>query len=210
MYITSYCHIRRQKLAYNGEVTYSGDHDNLDSFLTDAYQSLNIAYPKFYKMDRLSKLGLLASELLVQGSTTKLDYNIHQIALVLANANASLDTDIRFFESTKTLASPSLFVYTLANIVAGEICIRHGIKGENAFFIQPVFDASHIAQYVNLLMATTKTEICMAGWVDVLGEHHDVFLYLTEKTKNGIAKEHTGEELQKLYQSTYGSIDLQP
>ncbi len=160
-------------------------------------------------MDRLAKLGFLASEILIGKSSVKQNYNASQIALVLANAHASLDTDLRYLESTKTMASPSLFVYTLSNIVAGEICIRHGIKGENAFFVQPAFDANFMAHYVNQLLTETKTEMCVAGWVDVLGEHHDVFLYLAEKNKNGNAREHTGEELQKLYLSNYGSIDLQ-
>jgi hypothetical protein len=210
VYITSFCHIRQQTLAFNGEVIYKGDHSNLDSFLTEAFQSLKMAYPKFHKVDRLSKLGLLASELLMRSNTTKQKHNPNQIALVLANSHASLDTDVRYLESTKTMASPSLFVYTLSNIVAGEICIRHGLKGENAFFVQPAFDPGQTAQYVDQVMTSQKTEMCMAGWVDVMGEHHDVFLYLAEKERNGIAKEHTKAELQKLYQSNYGSVDLQP
>ncbi len=210
MYITSYCHIRQQTLRYNGEVIHKNSQGNLDSFLIDAFQSLKMDYPKFYKMDRLAKLGLLASELLIKGSSTKQDYHPNQIAVILSNAHASLDTDVRYLESTKTMASPSLFVYTLSNIVAGEICIRHGLKGENAFFVQASFDSNFMAQYVNQLLAETKTEMCLAGWVDVMGEHHDVFLYLAEKKRNGNAQEHTGEELQKLYQSNYGSVDLQP
>ncbi|MEO7988730.1 MAG: beta-ketoacyl synthase N-terminal-like domain-containing protein [Chryseolinea sp.] len=209
MYIASYCHIRQQTLTYNGEVIFKGNPGNLDAFLTDAFQFLKIAYPKFYKMDRLSKLGLLASELLIRDSTAKRECKPDQIALVLANAHASLDTDVRYLESTKSMASPSLFVYTLSNIVAGEICIRHGIKGENAFFVQPAFDADFMAQYVNQLLTETKNEMCLAGWADVMGEHHDVFLYLAVKEGNGIAQLHTGEELQKLYQSNYGSVDLQ-
>jgi hypothetical protein len=199
VYISSHCHIRQQILRYNGEVIFKSDQGNLDSFLTDAFQSLKIAYPKFYKMDRLSKLGLLASELLMKGSSTKQEYSANQIALVLSNAHASLDTDVRYQESTKTMASPSLFVYTLPNIVTGEICIRHGLKGENAFFVQPAFDPDFMAQYVNQLLSETKTEMCLAGWVDVMGEHHDVFLYLAEKRRNGNAQEHTGAALQKLY-----------
>ncbi len=210
MYITSYCHIRQQILAYNGKVIYKNNQGNLESFLTEAFQLLKMSYPKFYKMDRLSKLGFLASELLMRSNTTKQKYSPNQIALVLANSHSSLDTDVRYLESTKTLASPSLFVYTLPNIVAGEICIRHGLKGENAFFVQPAFDPGQMTQYVDQVMATQKTEMCMAGWVDVMGEHHDVFLYLAEKERNGTAKEHTKAELQKLYQSNYGSVDLQP
>jgi len=180
---------------------------NLDSFLSEAYQALKISYPKFYKMDPLSKLGLIASEVLLRESDWKQHYAPAQMSLVLANAHASLDTDVRYLESTKTMASPSLFVYTLSNIVAGEICIRHGIKGENAFFVQPAFDAKFMSQYVNQILTETKTEMCLAGWIDVMGEHHDVFLYLTRKSRTASAKEHSEESLQKLYQFNYGSVD---
>jgi len=209
LFIRDYCHIRNRTLFHAGTEIFKGTAGNLDSFLTEAYQVLKIAYPKFYKMDPLSKLGVLASELLLRESDWKQHHKPEQVALVLANAHASLDTDVRYFESTKTMASPSLFVYTLSNIVAGEICIRHGIKGENAFFVQPTFDPKFMSQYVNQLLTETKTQMCLAGWVDVMGEHHDVFLYLTQKTGTANAKEHSGELLQKLYQFNYGSVDQQ-
>jgi hypothetical protein len=83
--------------------------------------------------------------------------------------------------------------------VAGEICIRHGIKGENAFFVQPAFDPNFMSQYVNQLLSETKTEMCLAGWIDVMGEHHDVFLYLAENSPRGLARAHTAEQLNTLY-----------
>ena len=79
-------------------------------------------------------------------------YKPEDIGVVLANANSSLDTDIKYFETVKDIASPALFVYTLPNIVIGEICIRHNFKGENAFFIFEEFDAGFIQQYVSNLI----------------------------------------------------------
>ena len=147
-YITRFVHIRESSLIRQGEVVYQGESERLDVFLDGAFQSLSPGYPKFHKMDTSSKLGLLASEMLLDGMMLKDFYSPKEIALVLANAHASLDTDIRYFESTKTMASPALFVYTLPNIVAGEICIRHGIKGENAFFVGPAFDAAQTQKHV--------------------------------------------------------------
>jgi len=209
LFISDYCHIRNQTLFHRGVELYKGTGTSLDSFLSETYQALKVSYPKFYKMDPLSKLGVIASEVLFSESDLRQHYKPEQVALVLANAHASLDTDVRYFESTKTMASPSLFIYTLSNIVAGEICIRNGIKGENAFFVQPAFDSKFMSQYVNQLLAETKTEMCLAGWVDVMDEHHDVFLYLTRKTETANAKEHSEESLQKLYQFNYGSVDQQ-
>ncbi len=158
-------------------------------------------------MDHLSKLGFLASEVLLKNIPLYPRYTPEQVALVLSNGHASLDTDVRYFESTKTAASPALFVYTLPNIVAGEICIRHGIKGETAFFIFPNFDPVWMSDYVNLVMASEKVQACIAGWIDVMGDHHNVFLYLGEKQRNSNALEHTAEQLRKLYDGNYGTVD---
>ncbi|MBA4054244.1 MAG: hypothetical protein C0490_05995 [Marivirga sp.] len=207
-YITGYCQIRNRQLAYQGEVILKDQRGNLDTFLDTTLTSLSISYPKFYKMDHLSKLGFLAAEVLLKDVNLQQVYEPSEIALVLSNANASLDTDVRYFESTKTMASPALFVYTLTNIVAGEICIRHGIKGENAFFVTPAFNPVQLHSYVKSVMMQEKTKACIAGWIDVLGEHHDVFLYLVEKTKsNTKSLDHSAEQLQTLYQAKYGTVD---
>jgi len=208
-YINRHCKIQHRILSVGGEVLYKNIDGSLDDFLDTGLKALNISYPKFYKMDRPSKLGFLGAEVLLKGAGLLERYASDEVAVVMASAHSSLDTDLRYFESMKTIASPALFVYTLANIVAGEICIRHGIKGENAFFVLPEFDAAQLCTYVEMVMASQKTKACLAGWADVMGEQHDVFLYLVEKT-NTAGLEHTGEQLQKLYQMNYGTVDSRP
>ena len=203
--ISQYCIIRDQTIISNGKIIFENQEARLSDFLMSAYSILKIGYPKFYKMDNLSKLGFLAAEVLLKGRTIVSEYSSGSIALVLSNAHASLDTDIRYAESAKTLGSPALFVYTLPNIVAGEICIRHQIKGENAFFITPSFDPELLVSYADLVLSQRSSNMqsptlkaCIAGWLDVMAEHHDVFLYLIEKNKPGLL-EHSADELKKLY-----------
>jgi hypothetical protein len=208
IYITRYAHIRNRSLFKMGELFCRDLRGSLNDFLDNAFEALSINYPKFYKMDASSKLGFLATEMLLKDITLHDEYKPEQIALVLSNAHGSLDTDIRYLESTKTMASPALFVYTLPNIVAGEICIRNGIKGENAFFVCPQFDVKLMHDYVEMVMASEKTHACIAGWVDVMGSQHDVFLYLAEKQKRENAVEHAAVQLQKLYQlKEYGTVN---
>lgn len=206
-YITRHSRICNRRLVLQGEVVYKNEEGTLDDFMEAAFASLSIAYPKFYKMDRLSKLGFLAMELLASDSQLMQRYTAQQVALVLSNAHASLDTDFQYYQSTKTMASPALFVYTLTNIVTGELCIRHGIKGENAFFVFPHFDAVQLCEYAEMVMASEKTQACVAGWVDVMGDQHDVFLYLMEKQENENALQHSADQIQKLYQLKYGTVD---
>ncbi len=192
--IISYCRIRNNKILKDGEVVFEDQTSSLDDFMEKAYAALNLAYPKFYKMDRLSKLGFLASELLLKGS----DFSPASTAVVLSNANSSLDTDIRYWQSAKNQPSPALFVYTLPNIVGGEICIRHGIKGENIFFVSAQFDPVWIANNVNLIFGNNRAKHCLAGWIDVMENHADVFLYLA-KNSEGKVGNHTPEKLSELY-----------
>ena len=193
--IIAHCKIHSNKILRENQKIFDLPGASLDEFLIKAYEKLAINYPKFYKMDRLSKLGLLASEVLLSGQTK---LSPASTSVVLSNSNSSLDTDIRYWGSTKEAASPSLFVYTLPNIVAGEICIRNGFKGESNFFVTPEFDPDWMADYVNQVLSCENMTTCLAGWVDVLSDHAEVFLYLANKSGNGICA-HTAENIRELY-----------
>jgi hypothetical protein len=176
-----HCIIRNNKILKDEKIIFEFGTGSLDDFMSEAYSKLGVSYPKFYKMDRLSKLGFLASEILLKGVREKYQ-EATEMALVLSNSNSSLDTDLRYWDTVKTLPSPSLFVYTLPNIVAGEICIRHGIKGESLFFVSPQFDAELMASYVDIVLSSRRVKCCLTGWVNVLGDRADVFLYLADQS----------------------------
>ncbi len=180
-HITASCVISNNIVFKNRETVFETAHTTLHNFLLAVYNNFGINYPKFYKMDSLSKLGWLASEVLLKGSFVPSDYAPAEIGIVLSNANASLDTDFKYIDTVKDIASPSVFVYTLPNIVMGEICIRNNFKGENAFFVSEAFDAEFIQQYVSNLIDNNIVKACICGWVDLLGEDYKAVLYLVEK-----------------------------
>lgn len=134
-------------------------------------------------MDNLSKLGWLAAEILLKDDFHKYNYQPEEIGVVLANSNSSLDNDLKYFDTLKDIPSPSVFVYTLPNIVIGEICIRNNFKGEHAFFIHDSFNAGFIAQQVNYLLDNNILQACICGWVDVLEQDYKASLFLVEKKK---------------------------
>jgi hypothetical protein len=193
----------------NGIAVFEKREAALQEFLLSIYQHFEIKYPKFYKMDSLSKLGWLAAEILLKDSFVKDGYQPEDIGLILTNANSSLDTDIKYFQTTKTIASPGLFVYTLPNIMTGEICIRHNFKGENAFFISEKFDAGFIQQYVNNLINNNTLQACICGWVELLGDQYKAALMLVEiKEHSGMSANPTNifttENLLNIYQTDNG------
>lgn len=180
----------------NGATLFTSNAENLQAFLVEVYNHFAMNYPKFYKMDSLSKLGWLAAEVLLKDVKLE-NKSPESTAIVLLNANASLDTDIKYYDTVHDIASPALFVYTLPNIMIGEISIRNNFKGENAFFIFEEFNANFLQRYVSNLLETGKAINCICGWVDVLGENYKAVLYLAG-LEEGLA--FTKDNMQKIFE----------
>ena len=198
-FINSSCSISNDIIYKNGrELFRMSAGTPVPDFLNAAYTAVGLNYPKFYKMDNLSKLGWMASEILLLNTFDTGRYKPEEVGIVMANSHASLDTDLKYFESTRSFASPSLFVYTLPNIVMGEICIRNKFKGENAFFLQESFDPEFLEQYVNQLLNSNILQACICGWVDVLKQDYEACLFLVEKQARDLAANFTAAQLQTL------------
>lgn len=182
LYIKSYSSISNGKVFHNGQLLFTDDATaGAQQFLTNAYRNLGLNYPRFYKMDGLGKLGWLAAEILLQETGVKEKYQQHEVCVLLMNSSGSLDTDQKYYETVAKMASPALFVYTLPNIVMGEICIRHGFKGETSFFISEKFDAAFLHQQVQLLMQVPHNKACICGWVEMLENEYEAKLWLVER-----------------------------
>ena len=81
-------------------------------------------------------------------------------------------------------ASPALFVYTLPNIVIGEICIRHHFKGENAFFVFKQFDGTFMAGICQQLFENQYRQKLYLRMGGILKENYRALLFLVEKADN--------------------------
>ena len=182
-YITKYCVIENQIISVNGEKLYESTNSLFSEFAKEAYQHFEINYPKFFKMDNLSKLSFLAAEMMLR-NTVDLEKG-NNIAIVFANQSASLDTDVKHQESIadkkKYYPSPATFVYTLPNICVGEISIRHKLMSENAFFVFEEFNAKFMSNYANLLLNTNKADRALCGWVEFFQGEYKTIVYLVEK-----------------------------
>src|SRR4051812_18685754 len=92
-HITASCVISNNTVYKNGIVVFENKGVDLAAFLLSVYQHFQLNYSRFYKMDNLSKLGWLTSEVLLKDSFNKDQYQPKEVGLILANANASLDSD---------------------------------------------------------------------------------------------------------------------
>ena len=134
--------------------------------ITGLYREFVGDYPKFFKMDSLCKLGFIGAELLLKGISAEEKENA---AIILFNRNGSLITD-RNYQKTVTddnyFPSPALFVYTLANIVTGEIAIRNKIYGESSFYVMSSQDMDLMNDIINNTYLTSSPTFILTGWVD--------------------------------------------
>lgn len=189
--------IENDKIVLNGETVFESENTGFSDFSKKAYQHFEIGYPKFFKMDNLSKLAFLGAELLLKNQNPNEENNT---ALLFANKSSSLDTDVKYQNSISDkqnyFPSPAVFVYTLANICLGEISIRHQLKSENSFFIFDAFNPAFIADYANILIETKKASQVLCGWTEIFGEEYKAFLYLVG---NQSATEITKQTLEILY-----------
>lgn len=209
LYISSATVISNNSVYKNGQEIFSGPQGSeVAEFLNAAYKSFRLSYPKFYKMDNLCKLGWLAAEVLMHVNTENEPKEMGNqkpdpgsVSVLLCNASSSLDTDRRYFQTVNQMASPALFVYTLPNIVIGEICIRNGWKGENAFLITENFDAAFFYEQVRLLLSDEQNRICVCGWVELLGQEYKACLFAVEKVNGGQNINFTKKNIESVFNS---------
>lgn len=150
--------------------------------IREEYRALEDANMKFFKMSDLCKAAYIAVENLLRERPLSDKYERTDIAVIMANSSASLDTDLehqrileqRLPEGT----SPAVFVYTLPSVAAGEICIRNKFQGDNTFFIDD--DQEETEKYAEMLIERGYAKAVICGWCDKLGENRKVSLKILE------------------------------
>lgn len=146
--------------------------------LTALYRQYVGDYPKYYKMDPLSRLGFIASELLLQAEGAERFVACDDCAVIFFNHSSSVCADRQYIETIadpdNCFPSPSVFVYTLPNIVTGEIAIRNGYHGETSFYILPRQDDRLMQQILQASCLDSTTQSILCGWLDYEDDAHFV------------------------------------
>lgn len=184
--IVSYCKIKNNVVCLNDEkINIDNKSVDFTTFLVNLYRQLNLNYPKFFKMDSLCKLGILAAEMTLPKKSEFENYEEGKVAVFFSNNSSSIETDRNHVKTISDknhyFPSPAIFVYTLANIVIGEIAIKHKFTGENAFFVSEKFDEKLMHTYVSIALQNNHTTHALCGWVNVDGNEYEAFMYYVEK-----------------------------
>ncbi len=186
--ITSFAAIRPGSCFVNGTEVCSFDTETGVSWFRQIYKFLQPDYPKFYKMDQLSQAAFLSVELLKQYGNRSIEVQQEDaLAMVFANSESSSVTDLLFQDSYQHQGSPSpsLFVYTLPNIMLGELSIRNKWYGENMFAVFPKFALDFYSKNAVLLLNETISMV-LCGWINVSPEKQEILVFTIEKETSGI------------------------
>ena len=181
-FIAAYCRITDAFCEVTGKFLKNDQPADID-ILKQLYKELQIDYPKFYKMDTLSKSAFIGTELLKEHLPYIENYKDDEIALIFSNSGSSADTDKKFYHSysKEGAPSPALLVYTLPNILIGEIAIRNKWFGENLFTVSSKFNGDFFENYCNLILSK-NSNACMCGYIEALEDKIDAFLFFVEKS----------------------------
>ncbi|MEZ5047635.1 MAG: hypothetical protein R2831_11665 [Chitinophagaceae bacterium] len=197
LYIQNFVRIFNNKLFVNNRLLLEQE-GNTDAFARALYQDCALQYPKFFKMDLMSKMGLVASSYILHDMG---DIDMYKRCFIFQNKSASLIADKAYDNSIDTHPSPLLFVYTLPNIVMGELAIKFRFKGENTFFVLPNFNAAQLVEYTNILFKQQIAQYILLGFIEVTETTQNIlFASCSEKKSNCILDI---EELQSIFDKTH-------
>ncbi len=179
--IRAFCTIHGGRVVVNGAQEFLLESTSTSEFLASAYKGLKLDYPKFFKMDNLSRLAILGTAFLLE-QEENLDGN-DAVALCFMNAQSSLESDWNHQKliNQNRAVSPSVFVYTLPNILMGELAIKHNWHGENLFILANSFNVDDWLDEANKLFLLNKARYCIGGWVNVFEEQYELKLFFAEK-----------------------------
>lgn len=169
IYVQDFIQWNGSTIKVNDKQTYKLNGGSTLELVVDAYKLATLAYPKFYKMDVLSKATFVAVSILAQQGNIN-EQQINATATVVTTLDGSQDVDEKFDESRKELASPALFVYTLPNIMLGEICIKFKFKGEQICTIGYAQAALELLPYVEDLFKHRNITQAIVGYANAYNE----------------------------------------
>lgn len=167
-------------------VTVDGSHVDVTShgksMLTELYKKYVGNYPKFYKMDIQSRLGLIATELLLSAEDKDLSDSDKKRfdersdrAIMLVGHSGCWVADENYLQSIcnadEYYPSPERFVYTLPNIVTGEIAIRNHYHGETGFYLLHSKDNRMTQDIILTAFEDPSMKSVVGGWIECESEN---------------------------------------
>jgi len=172
LFITRYIQLKNHRVTINGTVQYVAEEHSVIKFLRSSIVAPTWTTPNFQDGQPLQARFFKRRDL-APGYRYSPEISWRRARDHPGNASSSLESDEKHQEfirdRKKYSPSPSVFVYTLPNIMAGEIAIRHKIKGENTVFIFERFDPGFIFHYISELFGTNGSTVVFPAGLTAIG-----------------------------------------
>ena len=163
LYIHQYLQWNDNQVRLNGQLLFQFVGETSLDTCVEFYKNAAFNYLKFFKMDLLSKAAFLSAQMVIP---KEIEENKSKIATFLSSKSGCIDVDKKFEDSINDIASPALFVYTLPNIMLGEICIVNGFKGEQMCTLSEDADSDWFEFYIGDLIRRRDTEAALCGHIE--------------------------------------------
>lgn len=138
---------------------------------TELYHQCIDDYPRFFKMDALSRMGFLGTEMVlrkIRELNPLFQFDGEKTCVIMANSISSMKSNRNFYNTIcdhqNYFPSPAYFVYTVPNVVTGEIAIRQRIFGETSFYILEKEDDLEII--IESTIRMTDAQVLIVGWLE--------------------------------------------
>lgn len=185
--------LSKQHLKVDGEVKENLNFINNSSELFKSlYKSLKLSYPKFHKMDLLSKAVMIGDHFITKSIPVK-----STPLVLLFNESSSMQSDLQhiYQYSSYETASPGIFVYTLPNICVGELCIKNKWNSPSSFLLMPRTNFNTYLEAVLIEMKKNQLEFAFTGFVEVVED--DIFVVLSVLRLDGDSQKETAYQFYK-------------
>lgn len=149
------CEVREMRATNTYSQTESVELSEIDcnsdfkTYIKGLFASVSEPYMKFSKMDDYCRLGTTAVQLLLDKAGGVSQYDPYEIALIVNTDTGCIESDLAHWDNITAdeyVSSPAIFVYTLPNVVAGEICIKNKFKGEGVTLVGNADDPKTIVE----------------------------------------------------------------
>lgn len=201
--IESYCRITNEKVVVNNELLMqkgeSGD------WLADIYHHIGMQYPKFFKMDRLCKVGTLAAELVLKDKTFDHETVKADWAVILMNSASSLDDDRQYQRPSATgrTTTPAHPYSSIPSPTSSPERLPSATRsGESSFYVFEHFDGARMDELAaRAFDDNPELNTLLCGWVDYDTDGCDVLLCSFIRKESKESSENIAEYLNQLYKN---------
>jgi hypothetical protein len=119
------------------------------------------------------------------------------VATVLQTHNGCYESDLAY-STPGALPSPSKFVYTLPNIMLGEIAIKHGLKGEQLCMMAEQADFDQLWFILQDMFQNRHMQEGICGWVNLRDDRPQIALFYIKAGKGTVF---TAANMQHIYKN---------